>query len=274
MAFRVLSSGNDTITPTSFPPSTVDADTIISGSGNDLIDGGGGNDWVGYWNATGGVLADLSTGRSSGAAGNDTFISIEALEGGSYADTLIGGGANDSLSGNYGNDSLFGADGDDWLDGGINDDILVGGLGDDTLIGGYHRDIVDYRAASGGVTININAVNTSFAPPQTVGRSSGAAGNDSLFGIDIVIGSNHADSLAAGTGLGFEAMVLSGAGGNDTITGGASYSTLAGGDGDDRIVGGFAQYASGDDGHDTLQAGYESASGGQGDDSLVASFRG
>jgi Ca2+-binding RTX toxin-like protein len=91
------------------------------------------------------------------------------------------------------------------LDGGLGNDTLDGGAGNDTLDGDAGTDLVSYGSATGGVTVNLGA-----------GTSSGAAGNDSLTGIEIVLGGNFADSIL-GDGL---ANVLDGRLGNDTLDGG------------------------------------------------------
>jgi Ca2+-binding RTX toxin-like protein len=83
-----------------------------------------------------------------------------------------------------------------------------------------------YGSATGGVTVNLGA-----------GTSSGAAGNDSLTGIEIVLGGNFADSIL-GDGL---ANVLDGGDGSDTITGLGGDDVIAGGGGDDVLIGDTAE---------------------------------
>ncbi len=79
-------------------------------SGNDVLEGGAGNDTL------------------YGQAGNDT------LSGGDGADLLYGGAGNDSLMGNYGADKLYGGNDNDTLKGGYGNDTLTGGNGKDTFI--------------------------------------------------------------------------------------------------------------------------------------------
>ena len=96
-------------------------DTIYSGYGADLADGGCGDDLiVGY-----GVLADDNPIRSAQARDSD--------------------GA-DTLSGGLGNDTLLGGGGTDVLRGGAGDDVLVGGTGADVLTGGGGADIFRFGA--------------------------------------------------------------------------------------------------------------------------------
>lgn len=77
------------------------ADTLLGGSGDDLLNGGAG--------------ADL-------------------LQGGDGDDHLVGGGGNDTLMGGADDDVLNGGGGSDTLIGGMGDDTLIGGGGEDTFV--------------------------------------------------------------------------------------------------------------------------------------------
>ncbi|HXD40203.1 MAG TPA: M10 family metallopeptidase C-terminal domain-containing protein [Ramlibacter sp.] len=94
---------------------------------------------------------------------------IQHAVGSGYDDVLIGNGASNWLYGGAGNDTLDGRDGNDFLVGGAGNNTLVGGAGVDTAIyaGGRAACSVQ-RAAGGSVTV------------------SGAAGTDSLSGIERV----------------------------------------------------------------------------------------
>jgi len=170
------------------------ANTLEGGAGNDTLNGGGGTDTASYANATGAVTADLSSGTSSGAAGEDTLLQIENLSGSAYDDTLAGD---------------------------ANANVLTGGLGDDALDGGAGVDTASYAGASGAVTVDLAA-----------GTASGAAGNDTLVNIENLAGSDYADDLtgddAANTlsgGAGND--ILDGGLGNDTLDGGAGTDTAS-----------------------------------------------
>ena len=122
--------------------------------------------------------------------------------------------------GTNGNDTLSGQDGDGLLLGGAGDDTLRGSLGDDDLRGGAGIDLIDYSIASSGIHVNL----------QT-GGASGAFGNDTLSGIEVVRGSAFADrivdSLGADTihaGAGDDSLWTYG--GADVIDGGAGYDTV------------------------------------------------
>ncbi len=123
-------------------------DALAGGTGNDQIDGGVGSDTADYFTASGAVVVSLTSNTSSGAAGVDTLVSIENLNGSAFADSLTGDAAANTLNGAAGNDSLTGGDGND---------LLVGGDGDDSLDGGDGIDTVDYSASDSGVTASLQS---------------------------------------------------------------------------------------------------------------------
>ena len=217
-------------------------DFIAGGEGDDLIDGGDGRDIVNYAEASDSVAVDLAAGTASGADGNDTLVNIEDILGSSYDDLLLGDGNANMIIGNAGNDEIYagagddnviGESGDDFLYGDDGSDHLLGGLGDDYMIGGDGSDTANYHAAAGSVTVDLYE-----------GTATGADGNDTLFNIENILGSdgygdvmsgddndNHIDGVGGNDTLrGFE--------GNDTLDGGAGGDFLNGGFGDDYIYGG------------------------------------
>jgi len=239
-ADELFTSGNDDVSLYG-AGQNVDAlagdDTIFDAGyvgGEDVIDGGAGNDTVSYVSAGSAVNVYLQfTGIDTGGAGIDTLISIENLTGSDYDDRLIGDsndnelrgeGGNDIIKGKGGNDTFYGDDGDDTLRGDSGDDIMYGGAGNDIL----------------------------FA----------LAGLDELYGEsgdDYLYGGLDADTLLGGSG----ADVLKGNRGNDTISGGTGIDDLRGGGGNDDLDGGASNdFLYGENGADTLF-------GGAGDDSLT-----
>ena len=173
-------------------------------AGNDTIDGGSGYDRADYQMSTSAVnvtLGGLSNGTATGDAsvGTDTLISIEAVRGSIFADTLTGSNAAgifESFEGREGNDTING-------------------------MGGTDR--VDYNASRAGVTVNL-----------TTGTASDGYGNtDTLSNIEDVRGSRDFNDSITGSAL---ANKLEGQGGNDTLDGGAGADTLIGGLGDDVYV--------------------------------------
>jgi Ca2+-binding RTX toxin-like protein len=141
-------------------------------------------------------------------------VVIENATGGSGNDVLLGNTAGNVLKGNAGNDTLMGRAGDD---------TLIGGLGDDRLEGGDGIDTVDYADGPQGVTVNL-----------ATGTVSGAAGSDTLTGIEDVRGSRGDDTITGNA----SANRVKGETGNDRIDGGAGDDMLFGDAGDDTLIGG------------------------------------
>ena len=181
-------------------------DDVLEGLGGaDRLDGGEGSDTASYIHAgVGGVVASLTLSTDftaglavipSGDAAGDSYVSIENLQGSTFADTLIGDGANNTLSGDSG------------------DDVLEGYGGADALYGGDGNDTASYSHATGPVSASL-----------TVGLLTpiGDAAGDTYFSIENLTGSSFNDTLIGSGG----ANLLSGGGGDDTlegIDGGDSY---------------------------------------------------
>lgn len=236
-------------------------DTLFGGTGADLLDGGTGDDLlVGEW------------GQDSliGGEGNDR------LSGGAMDDRLDGGDGDDVLVGNAGNDTLLGGDGDDLLgaydapnggqggipagnaynrvhepgddvlDGGAGDDVIYGGGGNDQLLGGDGNDVL-------------------LAPETST--LAGQDGDDVLVGGgDSVLDGGAGDDWLSLDGADGSA-VLHGGDGNDVVSGQNVYSgiygttsvgtdtsqtTLNGDAGDDRLILGINDTATGGEGNDTF----------------------
>ena len=96
----------------------------------------------------------------------------------------------DTITGDNNANTLEGGDGDDVIIGQGGDDTLIGGAGADALIGSGGIDTVNYSASAAGVNVNL---------ATTVGTGGDAEG-DTLSGIEIVRGSNLADTII-GDGL-------------------------------------------------------------------------
>ncbi|HYC66700.1 MAG TPA: calcium-binding protein [Brevundimonas sp.] len=164
-------------------------------------------------------VIDLGEGRDV-YDGRYSESAAELVFGGSGDDTLQGGIGDDVFYGELGQDVIFGGGGDDFIDGGRDGDVIDGGEGSDTLT---------YASAYGGVVVDLAA-----------GEATGS-GRDLVTGIEIVIGSGHADTLRGAERadvLQGQAGddVLEGRGGSDVLIGGAGADTLNGGAGNDAFV--------------------------------------
>ena len=214
-------------------------DTLDGGGGNDTLNGGAGNDVyvLGASSATiveaeGGGIDEVRTAAASYTLGNElenlAFVGSGSFQGtgNALANIIVGGAGNDSLSGAAGDDSLLG---------GAGNDTLVGGAGADRLEGGLGTDTASYAASKVGVTVDL-----------AVGLGAGGdAQGDVLTGIEVLIGSSHADRLIGDSSN----NMLVGGSGNDTLEGGRGDDTAFGGAGNDVFL-----FAPGD-GHDYFSGG-------------------
>jgi serralysin len=191
--------GTDTIIDFEEVRASTGGDTLIGSdaseqfqpySGNDTIDGRGGQDRVIYDQSSGnvaapsqGVVVNLVTGIATDSWGNtDRLISIERVSGSNFNDSIVGGAESNRLRGRAGND---------------------------TLDGGLGGDYVEYVNATTGVTVNLT---TGFA-------TDGQGGTDRLRLIEHIIGGNLADHLTGVAQLGRSTSLLRGGNGNDTLVG-------------------------------------------------------
>src|SRR5262245_18618816 len=183
-------------------------------------------DWI---DQTDGVTDQDDT--VEGLGGNDTLFGLGG------ADTLFGGTGNDNLFGGTEGDDLRGETGNDILDGNYGDDKLEGGEGFDQLFGGDGIDTAVYASSAAGVTVNL-----------TTGRGSGGeAEGDTLFSIENLKGSGHADTLI---GNDLDNNIV-GNGGADHLEGGLGNDTYFVFGSDSTIV------ENADAGNDTLMAIFE-----------------
>lgn len=187
-------------------------DHIFGGKGNDVICAGKGGSVEGEVEiVVGGPGNDLI----SGGPGDDL------LYGQGGADEVYGGRGRDQLEGKVGDDRLYGGPGSDNLDGDRGHDLLRGGSGTDILTGGPgHDDLQGGRNGPGGDLLDFHGSGVAVTVDLVLGTATGQ-GEDSLFGIEDVYGSNHDDKLF-GDAL---ANVL--AGGQATISSQAEVEMIA-----------------------------------------------
>jgi Ca2+-binding RTX toxin-like protein len=147
------------------------------------------------------------------------------------AATIVGTERNDSIFGTAGadvivtlggDDSVVALAGNDRICTGAGDDAVLAEEGDDSIDGGEGSDGAYYFSATGPVQVNL-----------ATGVATGAAGRDTLAGVENVFGSNFDDTLIGNA----EMNVFSGEGGGDRLDGGANSDALDGGAGDDTLVG-------------------------------------
>lgn len=186
---------------------------LQGGDGQDELAGEGADDSL-----SGGGGADLLEGHGG----------ADQLQGEAGFDHLMGGDGNDSLAGGGDGDSLWGDDGDDSLWGDLGDDDLAAGAGADLAEGGEGQDKL--QGGEGDDTLG------------------GGAGDDTL------TGATGADLLAGGAG----SDEVDGGDGADTLHGGNADAPddavdfLNGGAGDDLLMTGAGDYASGGEGSDVF----------------------
>lgn len=252
--------GNDTLLNITGLAGTRFGDTLVGNggvndffpeAGDDVVDGRGGDDFISFLDASGGVVANLATGTATGE-GADRLVSIEFIGGSRFADRLIGnrgdnyfagdngddvmeaGGGNDRLFGEAGDDRVLGDSGDDTTSGGEGNDVVGGGAGndmikgdagDDELSGGGGNDVASYFGGPTGVQASL-----------LVGRVAGQ-GLDKLDGVENLEGSQLGDRILGDS----RTNLLFGNGGVDRIAAangadfldGGAQGSLAGGTGRD-----------------------------------------
>jgi Ca2+-binding RTX toxin-like protein len=196
---------------------------IVGGDGGDALHGG-----------------DSATGdRLQGVGGPDTVLGFAGNDsvGGSPGDNVLNGGAGiDDASFAGGNNATVDmnisgpqATGDgattlidvEGLTGGDGNDTLIGDAGPNTLTGGEGVDLLDGRGgndslfdSSDGSTATYAQAPAAVSVDLAAGTATGGAGNDTLAGVNNLIGSPFGDSLT-GSVL---ANSITGLGGNDTVS--------------------------------------------------------
>lgn len=215
--------------------------------------------------------------------------SADVIVGLGRADRIRGAGGDDVMCGNAGDDALRGGAGDDRLIGGLDSpfedsessdpipgaDRLRGGGGDDRLEGGNDRgtDRLYFSNSRHGVRVDLRL------------HTASGQGSDTVFGVEWVTGSTHADVLRGGHDR-TESVVLYGLAGRDRLVGSprGGATVLIAGAGDDLVLAASNDYGLGNGGADvmgarpeprcstSLSGGCVTLIGGPGDDRLTGSY--
>ena len=293
-------AGNDTMTGDAASNSFFETSFGGAGPGNDVIDGGGGFDWLRYDSAfdpslfgaaqsgaTINLAAGTATGGGAGGAGSVSFVSIENAVGSNFADLLIGSAGDNGLEGGAGNDTLNGGDGADRLTGGAGADSFIlssapGAANADTIpdfetgVDKVRLDatVMPALGASGNFAVN-------DARFYAAGGATGGHDADDRIVYDTNAGWLYYDADGSGAGaaqviarfqiedpasppatLAATDFVVDNGTGGSTINGTPGNDSLVGGAGNDTI--------NGNAGNDTLRGmgGDDSLDGGSGTDSL------
>ncbi|MDF1721672.1 MAG: hypothetical protein P1U65_13430 [Minwuia sp.] len=196
-----------------------------AGGGDDGDDGGGGDG--------GGDDAVVDDDDDDGdndddvvvEDGNDNNVGSDGgddVQLGGGNDSFNGGAGNDTINGGAGNDVLVGGAGDDVVNGDADNDTLTGVDGNDLLNGGPDIDTVSFAVSSNGVDANLLT-----GTARSIGQDE--IGQDTLIGIENIIGSSGSDLLTGDT----LDNRLDGGAGDDTLAGISGNDTLIGGGGTD-----------------------------------------
>jgi len=283
-----------------------DADVLYGGSGNDtlvydkadlLIDGNDGYDVL--------VLSELAGRVDIALQGNRKMKGIEEIIGGNGDNYLTGDNTDNVFYGAGGKDTLNGAGGNDELHGGIgNDSYLFGaGYGNDTMYDNANKESITdwndmlilssaFSSDSGMVQVGDHVKITLTANDNLTVAGWFDMTADQRFervkmkGVEYTVDTgavisksnnknffmgNDEDNVVSGLGLGNNADIAFGLGGNDLLVGGKGSDSLYGDAGSDTLYGNEDNdLLVGDSGDDLLDGGGGSDTliGGEGRDSL------
>ncbi|MBA2653478.1 MAG: tandem-95 repeat protein [Gammaproteobacteria bacterium] len=179
-------------------------------SDRDFYSGGGGVDTVFFGQVNAAVTVILeNVYQNTGGAGTQAYGSIENAIGTNFNDVLVGNSDANQLAGAGGDDTLYGQAGNDYL---------VGGLGNDTIYGGTGIDTVSYYDAASQVNVILSS------QTDGIGHVTGGAGNDTVSGIENIVGSYwHGGTL---TGSDDDNTFFVGVG-DDFVNGGKGTDTIS-----------------------------------------------
>ena len=207
-----------------------DNDLVFPYTGNDAMSGYAGSDTLYHADSDYGLY--LVTGQSGSLDADRNFddhlFNFENVIGSRFDDRITGGDAANVLVGGLGEDQLQGLGGDDALYGGIGPDRLNGGAGADIIHGGPNPD-PDYTYDFFGVRFPVgnrayyNGSDAGVSISLSDGTASGGyAEGDTLININLLSGSDHADTFTGNGGDNY----FDGRGGADTFDGKNGFDTV------------------------------------------------
>ena len=234
-------------------------DTIISGTQDELLVGGPGNDTYIFTDNWGKDTVVETVG-----GGTDIFDFTQVTE---DVEIILGSiivqdglGSKTTYTGSS-VETVLGGAGDDTIIFSVDGVQLAGGTG--TIDGGPGQNTLNYSAYTSTVTVDLDAGSaTGTGGVSNIQHIIGGSGDDNLTG-DLNV--NQIKGQAGDD-------TINGGGGNDTLLGGDDNDTLNGGEGDDTLNGNAGQdQLFGDAGNDLLNGDEDNdtLNGGLGDDTLT-----
>jgi serralysin len=197
----------------SFIGSAAGEDFVPMG-GRDVVNGGGGSDWVLYnrdvdrVGGNRGVTVNLATGVAiDGFGRQDTLSNIENVGATKFNDVLTGSAVGNYLNGGAGHDTIDALGGADALHGGTGRDVMTGGLGNDRFdfsaatesIVGAGADVITDFDDGGDDRIDLSEL---FGPAMAYRGTAaftavGQVRINDIAGADLLVEVNLAGTLAA-----------------------------------------------------------------------------
>jgi Ca2+-binding RTX toxin-like protein len=238
-------------------------DRLYGGYGNDKLEGDDGNDFL---------YDEGGTDTLEGGNGDDTLRTggVGTIYGGNGNDDILTSASNDTIYGGEGDDTIFAnggsnyvnaGEGNNYINTGNDKDYITSGGGNDLIIAGDGDN--EIFAGNGNDNIFAGSGNDSIEAGNGINSITGGEGNNTLKGgadRDNIQGGSGQDIIDGDGGDDYIASY----GGNDTINGGNGNNTLDGGEGNNQITGGN------DSDIITGRSGLDTIDGGAGDDNIDA----
>jgi Ca2+-binding RTX toxin-like protein len=238
------------------------ANAITTGSGNDIIDGGGGADVISAGAGNDTVTYRGSEASIDGGAGTNTLVMVAAATVNlANGDQTSGDSAAVSNFQNVDASALSTALS---ISGSSAANIITGGSGNDTIDGGGGADVIS--AGGGNDSVSYYGAETSI--------DGGTGTNTLLLKTAVAVNLANADVTSSDgvNATNFQNVDASALSSAVTLTGSSSVNTITGGSGDDTIDGaGGADVISAGGGNDTVtyRGAESSIDGGAGSDTLI-----